>query len=366
MAGDPARQRRLAGAWKFAYFSFLLSLLIMAAFNCSAPSCQLGAKSAAALHRHQSTCPAYMDFLEAVTPKSAAVARGGPLLKPKHRVPAGKNRPPTLAARKARSATPGENVAGPSSASGSGALPATPPRGPSPSPDLDISIPDDFPPVEQLLLPDAPPASDPEALGRGKRGKRLPARFRDVLPEVAPIEEVPPEDEEEPTAPPRRVRLIVRDTFETTRNMFALWRSYLHRPTHDPDSLISAEDLSNQYPAAAPEAPPAPSQSTPSAINASTSLLLQWQNNGQTTKSAAQLNSLVHDVLLHPEFKVDELQGFNAERAEKQADKEAAQVFPLLRAFKTASVEIEVPSGSPRFHLAQSRSLGYIIAALWM
>ncbi|KAJ7468808.1 hypothetical protein FB451DRAFT_963903, partial [Mycena latifolia] len=99
--------------------------------------------------------------------------------------------------------------------------------------------------------------------------------------------------------------------YQTVANTFGLWRAYLHRPTYDPDSLISVDDLSNQFPAGPPEAPPQLSTKAPQpSANASTTLLMSWQNNGHTTKSAGQLNSLVHDVLLDPKFKIEELKGF--------------------------------------------------------
>jgi hypothetical protein len=142
------------------------------------------------------------------------------------------------------------------------------------------------------------------------------------------------------------VRLIVRDTFDTTVNTFGLWRSYLHRPTYDPDSLISVDDLSNQFAASPDPNSPQPSTEAPSSsTTASASLLMAWKNNGHTTKSASQINSLVHDVLRDPRFKIEELKGFNAERVEKQMDMDAERAFPLLQKMQKASVDIEVPSG---------------------
>ncbi|KAJ7894119.1 hypothetical protein B0H13DRAFT_1624914 [Mycena leptocephala] len=213
----------------------------------------------------------------------------------------------------------------------------------------------DDPPREPSLEPwEGPPASvdpppDTIETARAKRHIRLPRRYRDILPEVPPIENSSPAEENPPQSTVQRVRLIVRETFDTARNTFGLWRSYLHRPTYDPDSLISLNDLSNQFPPEIPDISSQPSKKPPySSVNRSTSLLMSWQNNGHTTKSAGQLNSLVHDVLLDPKFNVEDLKGFDAERAEKQAEKDAADAFPLLKDFQTASVDIEVPSGSAK------------------
>ncbi|KAJ7017046.1 hypothetical protein C8F04DRAFT_1339209, partial [Mycena alexandri] len=75
-------------------------------------------------------------------------------------------------------------------------------------------------------------------------------------------------------------------------------------------------------------------------------LLMSWVNNGNPKKSGGEINSLVHDVLRHPDFDVNELKGFDAGRANKQVDLDAQAAFPLLSNFKETSIEIEVPSGS--------------------
>lgn len=186
--------------------------------------------------------------------------------------------------------------------------------------------------------------------GRPKRTIRLPGRYRDILPDpIVPIQleasAVPdPEPPAETILP--RVRLFVRDKFETVTNTFRLWRQYLHRPTYDPDELVSLDDLSNQF--SQNRTPPTTfPETTPTATtNRTTSLLMNWFNNGNTTKSAGQLNSLVNNVLLNPDFDPRELKGFDAGRATKQADQDAKTAFPLLDDFKETSVNIEVPSGS--------------------
>ncbi|KAJ6599568.1 hypothetical protein B0H10DRAFT_2441233 [Mycena sp. CBHHK59/15] len=80
--------------------------------------------------------------------------------------------------------------------------------------------------------------------------------------------------------------------------------------------------------------------------NTSTSLLMNWFNNGESGKAIGQLNSLVHDVLRHPKFDVDNLKDLDAGRANKQVDDDAKAAFPLLQNFQHTSVDIEVPSGS--------------------
>ncbi|KAF8143601.1 hypothetical protein K438DRAFT_1993739 [Mycena galopus ATCC 62051] len=210
--------------------------------------------------------------------------------------------------------------------------------------------------IEEASHPPSPPKSPPSppqltASGRVKRSSRLPARFQDDLPQ--PLEVVPPpEDSLEQPGPTRRVNLIVRDKFQTLANGFGLFRSYLHRPTYDPDSLITLTDLSNRFTPPSPDPLPldgptaSQSSSSPTRPRSSISLLMEWQNNGNTHKSDGEMNSLVHDVLLHPDFKVEDLKGFHAGRANKTADEAAKAASPLLQDFESTAVDIEVPSGT--------------------
>ncbi|KAF7295407.1 hypothetical protein MIND_01080300 [Mycena indigotica] len=152
-----------------------------------------------------------------------------------------------------------------------------------------------------------PPTPAVTATGRPQRTIRLPGRYREELPtNLAPADNLPATAQRQPEPmPQRRVHLIVRDTFRTAVNKFGLWRSYLHRPTYDPDTLLGLDDLCNYF-APANEAGGFPHQPANlpvppmNRLNTSASLLLDWQNNGHTTKSSAQLDSLVSEVLLHP------------------------------------------------------------------
>ncbi|KAF7317385.1 hypothetical protein HMN09_00474800 [Mycena chlorophos] len=132
------------------------------------------------------------------------------------------------------------------------------------------------------------------------RRRQPPARYQDRLPErvmgIDAADQAPerPHEQQSGEQSRRTVRLIVRDTFRTLRNSFSLWRAYLHRPTYDPDSLLSDADLSNEHSSEERDPTPAaaPSTTTPS-VNPSVSLLMSWQNNGNVAKSAGELNALV-------------------------------------------------------------------------
>jgi len=144
--------------------------------------------------------------------------------------------------------------------------------------------------------------------------------------------------------------LIVRNRFQTTPNSFGLWKEYLYWPSYDPDAFISTEDLYRPHTSAIvldeEETVEAASDSESVYCNKPTELLLNWQNSGSSTKSNEELNRLVHTILLHPKFQLGALRNFNATCENQKADA-AEEKSSFLQLFHHASVDIEVPSGSP-------------------
>ena len=186
--------------------------------------------------------------------------------------------------------------------------------------------------------------------GRPRREHRLPARYRDNLPEPAPISITPTDEISRPSeaAAPflPRIRLIVRDSIRTMANTFGLWREYLHRPSFDPDSFVPSDDLAPAGEAQTDRdiqetssAGCEPSPSTNSTVN----LLLDWQNTGSELKSNGEVNKLV-DVLRNPDFSIEELVGFDAARENRRRDQQDKK-SPELKGFQETTVKIDVPSG---------------------
>ena len=63
--------------------------------------------------------------------------------------------------------------------------------------------------------------------------------------------------------------------------------------------------------------PPSPS---PVHRNESIEMLMNWKDSGASTMSDAEVNRLVNDVLLDPDFKLEDLQGFNVARENQRGD----------------------------------------------
>jgi Plavaka transposase len=194
-----------------------------------------------------------------------------------------------------------------------------------------------------------PPLSTPfpSISGRPQRTHQLPARFRDILPEPPrPATSTPLEDMAISRIP--RISLIVRNPFRTTENSFGLWKEYQYRPSYDPDAIISIDDLYRPHTSTIlPDVEEMQSDPTCSANYSSKTaeLLLDWQNTKSTSKSNGELDRLVHTVLLHPEFQLDDLRSFNATRENRKVDA-AEEKSAFLSSFQWADLDIEVPSGA--------------------
>ena len=189
--------------------------------------------------------------------------------------------------------------------------------------------------------PPLPPPSPPRltSSGRPRRAYALPNRYQDLLPEP------PAPAAEPPKSALRRVALIVRNYFETAVNSFGLWRKYLYRPSYDPDMFIATKDLyvNRLVPPPMNLVDPVDRPLSPY-TSETTQLLMEWQHNGNSQKSDTEIHHLVQHVLLNPQFKLDELIGFNVSRENQRMD-EMDKKSLFSDNFKEASVDIEVPSG---------------------
>ena len=211
-------------------------------------------------------------------------------------------------------------------------------------------------PDTQVIVPPPPPLLTRS--GRPRREYRLPKRFRDNLPEPPAPAPITPSNMEANRNPIRRIVLIVRDRLVTIMNSFGIWRDYPERPSVDPDSHLTLEELSNSYrhhnghlqSHATTTLSFHSSESRPGRPahwpfqNPSVHGVMQWLNNGQTAKSEVETTKLIHDVILSPNFNSADLHGFDAHRENQRLD-QALSDSALRSQFIESSVEILVPSG---------------------
>ncbi|KAJ7806433.1 hypothetical protein B0H14DRAFT_2610489 [Mycena olivaceomarginata] len=266
-------------------------------FSCSVPGCSKDYETQGGLTAHRKSCKPYHDFV------ARSVLESSGTQSPPPRRKRGRDSKKIAILRERKERTQGPELR----------------RSPAPSSshemDIDLSQPDEGPlpmeGIENLPLqgpsrtlsepPNAPsPVPQPvTASGRIKRNSRLPARFRDTLPQ--PLEGPPPADdslEHDEPGPARRVTLFLRERFETAANGFRLFRSYLYRPTYDPDSLIALDDLSNRFTPPDPDPPPSnPTPAYPKGLNTSASMVVAWQNNGNTNKSDGEYSTKTSNLM---------------------------------------------------------------------
>ncbi|KAF5393789.1 hypothetical protein D9757_000388 [Collybiopsis confluens] len=197
------------------------------------------------------------------------------------------------------------------------------------------------------------------AMGRPIRSNRgrLPARYRDVLPQAAaaPQLNTPFNNNEDnviepaPISVAQRIRFVFRrgDRLRTFLNPFGLWREYPDRPSCDPDGEVDIDDLSNigRQPDEAGTTSYHDDHDSP--LNTTQTLLTSWQNNGNSSKSNGEMDGLVQ-IIQRPDFDITELKGYSAKSANEKITKadEDQERNRFKDSFKQTDVEIEVPSGS--------------------
>lgn len=130
-----------------------------------------------------------------------------------------------------------------------------------------------------------------------------------------------------------------------------MWREYLYKPSYDPDSFVSSEDLHKTYASfQEDEDQPEEPVEVDSSSRKTFQLFTEWANTGSQAKSEAEVQRLVQDVFRHPDFKFDYFLSENYDLAteNKKADAEAqlpSVASPLPDSFKPATINIEIPSG---------------------
>ena len=210
-------------------------------------------------------------------------------------------------------------------------------------------LPDPTPKAIMQSMSDAPAKSTPEPR-LPSRNRRLPARYRDMLPEP-PLPAVDPHPPYSSSPMLPRVILHVFDSFRTQFNRFGIARAYRHRPSHDPDSYLSVEELSQTNEAIRPNSaegdagdysPPWPWS------NMSVWRLMRWKESGGAHKSDTEVTRLVREVFQAPDFNIHDLTNFDASRETcrmEAAQKKIPQEDPFgIDKWQCTSVNISVPT----------------------
>ena len=211
------------------------------------------------------------------------------------------------------------------------------------------------------------------------RRRRFPRQYQDFLPSsTTNIPHMPPKQvllpsHSDPQSPNTRSPSPIAEppqpnVIKTDRDEFGLYRLYTSYPRTNPDEIRDLESRCD-----------APGLATASRnggkrwwtgfgysmldlpiqkdgffvpfLNATVFRLMNWFYSGSSCKSIAELQSLVDDVILAPDFKISDLDGFNAKRELRRLDGEAetnsnnspSTPFANTNRWKKSSVYIRLP-----------------------
>jgi hypothetical protein len=151
--------------------------------------------------------------------------------------------------------------------------------------------------------------------------------------------------------------LVDDEEFTTEPDEFGLFRTYPHRPKHDPDRIVPLETVCNAPGLVSESASPStlwitgitrslldllPENPVEPLQSVSVFRLLDWAHR-TTQVSVASLNSLVRDVICAPDFDCSDpaLTDFSAAREYAKLDRVGC--FAAEDGWKTGSVDIPVP-----------------------
>lgn len=206
------------------------------------------------------------------------------------------------------------------------------------------------------------------------RQRRFPRHYQDFLPNstthVPHMPSKPTIPKPIVTAPSRSPSPVIKTPEPTPASFvktdpddFGVYRVYTTHPSTNPDEIqdleshcdapglatasgtrekrwwtgfgCAAPDLSLHEPFFAPF------------LNATVFRLMNWFYSGSSTKSVAQLQSLVEDVLLAPDFKVSDLSGFNARRELRRLDGEdfgTSSPLTNQNGWRQSTVKVKLPA----------------------
>jgi Plavaka transposase len=200
-----------------------------------------------------------------------------------------------------------------------------------------------------------PAAVSDEAMGRGKRKKRLAPKLRqDVLPDgqapLPPLRQSPTPEVDE-TGPRsflqirQNLRLVFTDIVHTTVNTFGVSRAYYGRPTCIPDEYMTVGEQAMPLVAGQRHQPRSLRATLWPYPNISAWRLGSWFWGGGDTKSKAGFKDLVKSVLLSPDFNVRELSDIRWDDIDEMLAKDAGNQPYGGEGWKETAITISIPTG---------------------
>jgi len=157
-----------------------------------------------------------------------------------------------------------------------------------------------------------------------------------------------------PTPSPHPTTPVDLETVQTESDEFGRYRIYRKRPDHEPENFPqpdhnnftsethhgNTEDLASGL-----RMPITSLSDLPGLfglfVNATIALLVQWFYSGSSTKSLTDVQHLIDNVILHEDFRAEDLQGVNFSREVKKLDTFESSFEG--KGWEESSVRIKVP-----------------------
>jgi hypothetical protein len=245
-------------------------------------------------------------------------------------------------------------------------------------PEPNFDLPPD--PIEPMPSPPPPAELELSAAGRTVRKKRLTWKLLQCLPEAAATipEHLP---NSSPPAEPEGTPRYVWKAIHMLKNSFGMYREYPSVPTHNPDDLLTLDNLSDITPphvatdtpitansrlSVVLEDPNATSGSTPSTLtyfpftNSTIFGLMNWMWSGSAMKSIGEMVKLV-TFLKSNKFKKEDLVDFDIRKETAKFDASLedsskssgsgnslkGKPSTIKDGWREVEVDIQVPPGRP-------------------
>jgi len=178
---------------------------------------------------------------------------------------------------------------------------------------------------------------------------RIPRNFPDILPPAPPY--IPPTEPEDEDDSESTTALI---GFRTACDSYGISREYpCGKPSITPNSHNSIYEVSDSPYLSSLTTNP--TNNFEPFRNASTFRLMDWFYRPSITKSIAEVNALVKDVILAPDFNPEDLIGFDAAKENSRMDKyrtrssDGPTPFSYNNGWLKGSVDIQLPCDGFRF-----------------
>jgi len=240
--------------------------------------------------------------------------------------------------------------------------------------------------------PDVPPINEPApSTSRYGRVRQLPSRYQDmeinsreIGPSLSHIpsfktqrqqQEEAERHQEHPSPTPPHSPTPPLETFRTEEDEFGCFRIYHQQPVSELSSMPPPDH--NDF-AESGEAYQPPQENLASGLqmpvtliadlssliglfmNATLALLVQWFCSGTGQKSTADVQCLIDDVILHEDFKAEDLQGVNLAQELKKLDTFESSLEG--QGWRKGKVKISVPH--PKEKVSESDAVEFEIDGL--